>query len=305
MELPNPDPMKRLFFILFAVLFTVTGVTAKTYRVEDVPNVQLRDSRRYVSNPDGILDNATVMRIDTVCANLRAEGLAQVAVVAVDDIEGGDAFSFAIELFREWGVGREDVNNGLGILLVRDLREIRFVTGGGIEGVMTDAMSKRIQIEAMLPRFREGDYDGGMVAGMTAVADVLRGGELAFGAEESDDLRTILPAIAVMAVVMLLVLGVAYVRAKRCPKCGRMALRQTSSNVVSLTRTYRIIETTYLCSRCGHVFRRRTRSPRDTHIGGGGGTFIGGMGGGLGRGGSFGGGFGGGSFGGGGAGSRW
>ncbi len=304
MELPNPDSMKRAIFILFVALFATLGASAESYRVEDVPNVQLRDSRRYVSNPDGILDNVTVMRIDTLCANLRSEGLAQVAVVAVDDIEGGDAFSFAIALFREWGVGREDVNNGLGVLLVKDLREIRFVTGGGLEGVLTDALSKRIQMQAMLPFFREGDYDGGMMAGMAAVAEILRGGELGFGAEE-DDLQGIVPMLGLFVMVMLLLVVVIYVRSKRCPKCGRMALRQTASNVVSVTRSYRIIETTHVCSRCGNIVRRRVRNQRNTHIGGGG-PFIGGMGGFGGGGGSFGGGsFGGGSFGGGGAGSRW
>lgn len=79
------------------------------------------------------------------------------AVVAVDDIAGGDAFSFAVELFRSWGVGSAESDNGLGILLVKELREIRFVTGGGLEGILPDALCKRIQLNYMLPAFREGD----------------------------------------------------------------------------------------------------------------------------------------------------
>ncbi len=296
--------MRRFLTIIVALVFALTA-DAATYRVEDVPNVQRLDSRRYVSNPDGILSAAAVARIDTLCANLRREGVAEVAVVAVDGIEGGDPFSFAIDLFRRWGVGREGADNGLGVLLVRDLREIRFVTGGGLEGVMTDAMAKRIQMQYMLPHFRAGDYDAGMTEGLAASAALLRGGELDFGAEELEDWRTVLPAMGFLALLFILVVAIIYVREKRCPKCGRLKVRQTGSDVVSLTRNYRIIETTHRCGRCGHTFRRRTRSPRNQHIGGGGGPFIGGMGGGFGSGGSFGGGFGGGSFGGGGAGSRW
>lgn len=103
------------------------------------------------------------------------------AVVAVDDIAGGDVFDFAVDLFTQWGVGRAENDNGLGILLVRDRREIRFVTGGGLEGVLPDAVCKRIQLKYMLPAFREGDYSRGMVAGVEAAAQLLEGSELDLG----------------------------------------------------------------------------------------------------------------------------
>ena len=143
--------MKRS--LLFCLLFLAATVPAAagTYRVEEIPHVQRADRRRYVSNPDGILSPEAVARIDAVCASLRERGLAQVAVVAVDDIAGGDTFSFAVELFGRWGVGGAESDNGLGILLVKDLREIRFVTGGGVEGVLPDALCKRIQLKYMLP----------------------------------------------------------------------------------------------------------------------------------------------------------
>ena len=86
-----------------------------------------------------------------------------------------------------------------------------------------------------------------------------------------------------------------------------MTLELRSQQVVSLTFNSRVVEYTYICKHCGEVVRRRVRSLRDDHFGGGGGgPIIGGFGGGGFGGGSFGGGgFGGGSFGGGGAGSKW
>ena len=82
--------MKR--FILIVLLAAVSAtVGARTWKPGEVPNVQLADRTRYVSNPDGILSDAAVARIDSVCAALRAQGLAQVAVAALDDIEGGDS----------------------------------------------------------------------------------------------------------------------------------------------------------------------------------------------------------------------
>lgn len=299
----------RKFTILCLLLVCALPSLAGTYRPEQVPNVQQMDRRRYVSNPDGILSPGAVARIDSVCASLRERGFAQVAVVAIDDISGGDTFSFAVDLFRSWGVGSAKSNNGLGILLVKDLREIRFVTGGGLEGILPDALCKRIQLNYMLPAFREGDYSAGMVAGVTAAATILEGGEVDLSGDADEDL----PAWAIFLIVVgfivfpLGIVLVNYYAKHRCPKCHKLTLKQESQQVLSVTHNYRLVEYTYVCSNCGAVVKRRARNLRDDNFGGGagGGTIIGG---GFGRGmggGGFGGGFGGGSFGGGGAGSRW
>lgn len=293
--------------LLFCLLLLLgLPAAAATCRVEDIPNVQQTDRRRYVSNPDGILSAATVMRLDTLCASLRTRGLAQVAIVAVDDIEGGDTFSFAIDLFDRWGVGGPKSNNGLGILLVRDLREIRFVTGGGIEGVLPDALCKRIQMQYMLPAFRSGDYDAGMLAGVSAAAQLLEGADPDLDTGDGGGADWL---FVCAFFILLLAVGLwRHYASRRCPRCHRFALQLDNRQVVHSSLTYREVETTYVCRHCGEVVRRRTRQSRGNGFGGGsgGGMIIGGggFGGGFG-GGSIGGGFGGGSFGGGGAGSKW
>ena len=302
----------RKLAIIALLLACTSGVLAATYRVEEVPNVQQADRRRYVSNPDGILSDRTVMRLDSLCGALRERGIAQVAVVAVDEIAGDDLFTFAIDLFRRWGVGRAGTDNGLGVLLVRDLHEIRFVTGGGLEGVLTDALCKRIQMKYMLPSFREENYDAGMTAGLQAVAQLLEGSDVDLTLPDSSDGETptwlILLLVGGIVLVSVLSSAGSYYARRRCPHCHRLKLERRSQQVVGLTRNARIVEYTYVCTHCGEVVRRRVRSLRDDHLGGGGGPIIGGFGGGgfggLG-GGSMGGGFGGGSFGGGGAGSKW
>ena len=302
-----PEVMKKIT-ILCLLLACALPAFAGTYRPEQIPNVQRMDRQRYVSDPDGILSAEAVARIDFVCASLRERGLAQVAVVAVDDIAGGDTFSFAVELFRGWGVGSAKSNNGLGILLVKELREIRFVTGGGLEGILPDALCKRIQTTYMLPAFRAGNYSAGMVAGIEAAATILEGGEVDLSGDSGDDL----PAWMIFLIVFGFIVGplglvlVVYFVRHRCPQCHKFTLRQDSQRVLSVTQNYRLVEYTYVCSNCGAVVKRQAKNLRDDNFGGGagGGTIIGG---GFGRssGGGFGGGFGGGSFGGGGAGSKW
>ncbi|MEG2060455.1 MAG: TPM domain-containing protein [Alistipes sp.] len=301
----------RKLLLLFLLLFSTWCAVAGTYRVDDVPNVQRMDRTRYVSNPDAILAPEAVRSIDSMCQMLRDKGIAQVAVVAVEQIDGGDPFSFAIDLFKKWGVGSEKNDNGLGILLVRDLHEIRFVTGGGLEGVLPDAICKRIQLKYMLPSFREDNYNAGMVAGIGALSQRLQGSELDLGMPDTQ--KDEMPAWAIFAIVcgfIVLPMGVVllnYYRQKRCPRCHKLTLRQQSQQVLQVRPAYRLVEYTYVCSKCGCTVKRQAKNLRDDNFGGGvgGGTIIGGRG--FGGGGSLGGGggFGGGSFGGGGAGSRW
>ena len=291
--------------LLLVLLVGVAWTThAAAYRVADIENVQLADRTRYTANPDGILTQEAVRRIDFICDTLRTGGYAEVAVVAVKEIASDDVFSFAMELFSTWGVGRKEGDNGLGILLVEGVHEIRFVTGDGLEGVLPDAICKRIQLQYMLPHFRLDDYNAGMVAGVEAVARVLEGSE-PFPAEESDDIEPWLMLLYLL--FPFLALFVLALQRNRCPKCGRRKLQLMDQVVVGRNAFYELVEDLYRCQKCGATVRKRRRDYYDNNHGGGsmGGPFIGGFGGGSFGGGSMGGGFGGGHFGGGGAGSRW
>lgn len=284
----------------------VPAVAAGTYGVGDIPNVQRADRMRFTSNPDGILSAGAVACIDSICASLRDRGIAEVAVVAVDDIAGDDVFTFAHELFSTWGVGDAERDNGLGILLVAGRREVRFVTGYGVEGILPDAVCKRIQLQYMLPRFRQGDYDSGMVAGVGAAALLLEGSELpaAEGRKDMELPWTVFLVFGGFVGILSVASAAAYRRNRRCPRCGRLSLRLRSARSTSERG---VSEYTFVCTHCGETVRRRRRDNHHDGFGAGpgagGGVFMGGGFGGLG--GGMGGGFGGGGFGGGGAGSRW
>lgn len=300
----------RLRILLVAALLLL-GVAPATYgveyRVSEVPNVQLEDRRRFVTNPDGILSDEAVARLDSLCFSLRERGLAEVVVVALDDIEPRDMVAFSQELFEGWGVGDDKLDNGLGILLVGDMREIRFHTGYGLEGVLSDALCYEIQQEFMVPYFRNGDYSSGMVAGVEAVDAVLTSGELPV-AEDNDAEAAMLAAVVTLLLLAIVIFSIVmYDRAqKRCPKCGKQGLKVVQTEVTKLSSSRKIVIETLRCEFCGHSHTRR----RDIDGGSGGGGIwvlpMGGSGrGGGGFGGFGGGGFGGGSFGGGGSGSSW
>ena len=89
-----------LKYILIALLtLSVASVEAKSYRVRDLQNVQRVDARRFVTNPDGILSRDAVATLDSICYALKARGIAEVAIGALDAIRPQDMVRFSQELF--------------------------------------------------------------------------------------------------------------------------------------------------------------------------------------------------------------
>ncbi|MBQ2008891.1 MAG: TPM domain-containing protein [Alistipes sp.] len=302
--------MKRLFIIIL-LLVAISPIHAREYRVKDVPNVQLENRYRFTSNPDGILEDWAVAQIDSICYDLRHRGIAQTAVVALREIDTDDVFEFAYELFSSWGVGSKS-NSGIGVILVEEAREIRFVTGYGVEGVLPDAICKRIQNQYMLPYFRDGDYSRGMVAGLQAIRAVLNGSELDAGGNDDyvDEDEEALVAMVVFFIIVIIgsmiVVVIADRKSRTCPTCKQLSLQKDSTRLLSRNFGASTYEDTFICTKCGTVVKRKRQDYNSSHNNRGGGPIImGGMGRGFGGGSSFGGGWGGGSFGGGGAGSRW
>lgn len=292
--------MKRLIVLIFCFWGAIFTLEAAKYRVDQIPNVQLLDASRYTSNPDKILSESAVMAIDKACDSLHTAGKAQIAVVVVEDIESDDVFSFAYDLFSEWGVGGRKSDNGLGVILVVEKREIRFVTGYGLEAVLPDAVCKRIQQRYMVEHLAKGDYDAGMVEGVAAVAKLLSDDAEVLEREEltDEEFFVFMGVFVLLAVLIIVVAFVAEWMSRRCPKCGQHHLRRKSTNIISSSVVKDVVEHSYLCSNCGYAYLKRETIHKPTVVVSGGGR--GGFGGG-----SFGGGFGGGSFGGGGAGSRF
>ncbi len=166
--------IKRLFILIVSMLCAVHPADAQQgYTVETVPNVQLADARRFVSNPDGILSEVTVEEIDRLCLDLRQKQLAEVVVLVLERVYENSLDMFAHNVLNRWGVGQRGKDNGLVISVVRGQRDIQFATGYGLEGVLPDALCKRIQTVYMVEPLRAGNYDKGVLNGVKAVYNVL------------------------------------------------------------------------------------------------------------------------------------
>ena len=103
---------------------------------------------------------------------------AELAVVALKSLKGGQIDDFANKLFAEWGIGEKGKDNGVLLLAAIEDRTLRIEVGYGLEGVLTDAGTGRIQDEYVVPRFKEGNAAQGLIDGATALLAAMSGESL-------------------------------------------------------------------------------------------------------------------------------
>jgi uncharacterized protein len=99
----------------------------------------------------------------------------QVAVLLVKTTEPEAIEQFSLRVAEAWQIGRGKTDDGIVVVVAKDDRRMRIEVGYGLEGAVPDALAKRIIAEQMTPRFRDGDYAGGLNAGVDALAKLIDG----------------------------------------------------------------------------------------------------------------------------------
>src|ERR1700724_1313140 len=126
-----------------------------------------------------VVDQAGVMSadsrsaIETKLKDLEDKSGIQLVVATVKSLQGSDVESYANELFRTWKLGQAQKNNGVLLLVAPNEHKVRIEVGYGLEGTLTDALSKIIITNAMAPRFKAGDFGGGIERGVEDIITVL------------------------------------------------------------------------------------------------------------------------------------
>ena len=126
-----------------------------------------------------IVDQANIIPADTrnavesKLADLEAKSGIQLVVATVTSLEGQEIEPYANELFRSWKLGEKEKNNGVLLLVAPNEHRVRIEVGYGLEGTLTDALSKVIITNAMTPHFKSGDFGGGIARGVDDIITVL------------------------------------------------------------------------------------------------------------------------------------
>lgn len=111
----------------------------------------------------------------------------QIVIATLPSLQGTTIEQYGYQLGRAWGIGQKGKNNGALLIVVPSTHDVRIEVGYGLEGNLTDAQSRIIIDQFMLPAFRRGDYDGGVIAGAQAIIKVFGGVSLSPPAQETDD----------------------------------------------------------------------------------------------------------------------
>jgi uncharacterized protein len=120
-----------------------------------------------------VIPAATRNVIEPKLADLEAKSGIQLVVATVASLGGEEIEPYANELFRAWKLGEKTKNNGVLLLVAPNQRKVRIEVGYGLEGTLTDALSKVIIVNAIAPRFKAGDFGDGVSRGVDDIITVL------------------------------------------------------------------------------------------------------------------------------------
>lgn len=248
-----------------------------------------------VTDQTATLDATQTAALEQTLQDFEARKGSQIAVLIVPTTAPETIEQFALRVAETWKLGRKDVDDGALLLVAKDDRALRIEVGYGLEGALNDATSKRIVSDIIVPLFRQGDYPGGVSAGVQAMMRVIDGEPLPAvsrkPAGDAEDIESYVPVLFVIALAMGGVLRSAL---------GHLPGALVTGGVVGFIAWF-MAGTLVIAVIAGAIALFITLFGGGRGMGGGGfGRSGGGFGGG---GGGFGGG--GGGFGGGGASGRW
>jgi uncharacterized protein len=157
---------------LLGLLLALSLAAAGAQDFVPVPPLQTR-----VTDKIGLLTESQRTTLENVLKEYEERTGSQIAVLLVSKTEPEAIEQYSIRVFDEWKLGRKGVDDGVLLLIAKDnppsLRRMRIEAGRGVQGVLTDAQSKRILQDVMAPHFRQNDFYGGLAAGVSAVTSLL------------------------------------------------------------------------------------------------------------------------------------
>lgn len=161
----NPN-FARIFVLLLLGFFVASAAMA----APEFPAL----SGRVVDNA-GLLPEKAERAIQNRLARHESETGNQVVVVTIPDLQGYPIEEYGYLLGRHWGIGQNKRDNGALLIVAKAERKLRIEVGYGLEGVLTDALSKQVIETAILPRFRAGEFDLGIERGVDAILAITAG----------------------------------------------------------------------------------------------------------------------------------
>lgn len=153
-------------FIPYSLLLITSFVFA-----DDFPS----RSSTLVTDYAGVLNEGQRNALEQKLVAFNDSTSTQIAVVILKSVGGYDIADYSVQLFNKWKIGQEKKNNGVLILVAKDDRKVWITTGYGIEGVLPDALTKRVVEQDLKPYFKQGDFYQGLDEGTNSIMSIVKG----------------------------------------------------------------------------------------------------------------------------------
>lgn len=150
--------VRALVLIALGVSLSAQTFPKPTGRVNDFANV---------------IDSAVETALDQRIDQLEQKTTSEIAVVTVTSLDGMEVEEYANKMFKAWGIGQAKQDNGVLVVVSPTDRAMRIEVGYGLEGVLPDGLAGQIIREDFIPRFRDGDFSGGINTGVNHVIDIV------------------------------------------------------------------------------------------------------------------------------------
>ncbi len=174
--------MRRLLPLLPLIALLLLLGSPGRASAKDVPPLTGR-----VVDQANLLSPEQRQRIETQLAALEKQTGDQLAVLTVDSLDGDPIEDFANKTGRAWALGQKGKNNGVILLVAKEDRKMRIEVGYGLEPELTDLQTNIIQTQIIIPHFKQGDFGGGIEAGVDALVTTLQGKPLATPAAQQPE----------------------------------------------------------------------------------------------------------------------
>ena len=158
------------YFLILMSFFLGDSATAQ---VESDVLLESLETRGYVSDYAGILEGNLERSLESQLKELEQKTSAEIALVILQTLKGGEIQDFSNRLFERWGVGKRGSDNGVLILAALDDKKIWVEVGYGLEEILPDALLGRILDDLVLPAFRHGRYGPGLATGVLQIAALI------------------------------------------------------------------------------------------------------------------------------------
>lgn len=155
--------------LLALLLFCFVGLAA-AQALAPIPALAAR-----VTDQTATLSADQKASLESKLAALEKEKGAQIAVLLVASVRPETVTEYGVRVFEKWKLGRKGIDDGALLLVAKDDRKLRIEVGYGLEGALNDAAAKRIISETITPYFKQGDYFGGIDAGVNTMISVING----------------------------------------------------------------------------------------------------------------------------------